>query len=62
MIQDPQQIDPDSDPEDDPGKLLNVWLGELDNLKKVNKKSRRKTVVIFLEDTMQTYEHLKNDK
>ena len=27
--------DPDSDPEDDPGKMLNVWLGELDNLKKV---------------------------
>ena len=37
MLQDPTQIDPDSDPEDDPGKLLNVWLGELDNLKKVSK-------------------------
>lgn len=28
-------IEDDSDPEDDPGKLLNLWLGELDNLKKV---------------------------
>jgi len=28
-------IEEDSDPEDDPGKLLNLWLGELDNLKKV---------------------------
>jgi hypothetical protein len=29
------QIEDDSDMEDDPGKLLNIWLGELDNLKKV---------------------------
>ncbi len=28
-------MDPESDLEDDPAKLLNVWLGELDNLKKV---------------------------
>ena len=27
--------EPDSDPEDDPGHLLNVWLGELNTLKKV---------------------------
>ncbi len=34
----------DSDPEDDPGKLLNQWLGQLD-LKKVNKQlTRTKTV------------------
>ena len=28
--------DPVSDNEDDPGKLLNAWLGELDSLKKVS--------------------------
>ena len=28
--------DPDSDPEDDPGQLLNLWLGELNTLKKVS--------------------------
>ena len=27
--------DPDSEPEDDPGQLLNMWLGELNTLKKV---------------------------
>ena len=27
--------DADSDPEDDPGQLLNMWLGELNTLKKV---------------------------
>lgn len=29
-----QVVEPDSDPDDDPGKLLNEWLGQLDNLKK----------------------------
>ena len=54
MIQDPQQIDPDSDPEDDPGKLLNVWLGELDNLKKVNKNVGvvKRLLLLFWEDIM----------
>ena len=28
--------DPDSDAEDDPGQLLNLWLGELNTLKKVS--------------------------
>lgn len=28
---------PDSDVEDDPGHLLNVWLGELNTLKRVTK-------------------------
>ena len=29
-------VDPDSDAEDDPGQLLNLWLGELNTLKKVS--------------------------
>ena len=28
--------EPDSDAEDDPGQLLNLWLGELNTLKKVS--------------------------
>ena len=28
--------DADSDAEDDPGQLLNLWLGELNTLKKVS--------------------------
>jgi hypothetical protein len=31
--------DPDSDAEDDPGQLLNLWLGELNTLKKVRGRS-----------------------
>ena len=31
-----QHVDPESDNEDDPTKLLNQWLGELNTLKKVN--------------------------
>ena len=30
-----QHLDPESDNEDDPTKLLNQWLGELNTLKKV---------------------------
>lgn len=30
-----QHLDPESDNEDDPAKLLNQWLGELNTLKKV---------------------------
>ena len=32
-----QHVDPESDNEDDPTKLLNQWLGELNTLKKVVK-------------------------
>ena len=31
-----QHLDQDSDNEDDPTKLLNQWLGELNTLKRVN--------------------------
>lgn len=31
----PPVAEVDSDTEDDPGRLLNVWLGELDSLKQV---------------------------
>ncbi len=30
-------VEVDSDTEDDPGQLLNMWLGELNTLKKVRK-------------------------
>ena len=31
-----EEVGMTSDGEDDPGKLLNAWLGELDSLKKVS--------------------------
>lgn len=37
-MMDTAHLDPESDNEDDPTKLLNQWLGELNTLKKVSNK------------------------
>ena len=38
-IYNPQQqvAEPDSDAEDDPGKLLNVWLGQLNKVRDLDR-------------------------